>query len=164
MTPSETYALWSAIANCIIASITVVLFGVTLVSLRKDRRRMTKIEEAERRRFAENVYAWVEERSQTHLKIACRNGSNSAVYDVAVSLMDAGGNHVGSPYQIELMKPNEEREFAVETRDGLGVKGVSISFRDPSGVQWVRLATGQLEEVGTVSLHRRALTTGRGRP
>ena len=98
-----------AVANWTVAVANVVLFVIAFWSLRSDRRRLSKMEMADRQKYAENVYAWIEERSADTLTIACRNGGASTIYDVTIRVEDPTGKVLGDTYGIELMKPLEEK-------------------------------------------------------
>lgn len=138
---------WSAIADWIIAVANIVLFVLGFLTLRHDRHRIAKMEESARRRFAENVYVGIEERSAMSVTAFCRNGGNSAIYDVCVGLVGKKGIEIGPRYEMEIMKPLEERELRIENEHAIAVIGVAITFRDPAGIGWLRLHDGRLTEV-----------------
>ena len=77
-----------------------------------------------------------------------RNGSESAIYDVTVWLVDAKLEQVGDRYSIEIMKPHEERSCKVNVTD-IGSERLRLvfTFRDPAANCWRRNSEGFLEEV-----------------
>lgn len=143
---TETLQIWNNFANSVIAVANIILFTVGFLSLRNDRRRITKMEQSDRRKFADNVYAWIEERSENSTKVFCHNGGISIIYDVRVSTLDVSGAVIGDSYEIELMKPREERNFIMKHASGAQVGGLCLAFRDPSGVSWLRSGDGTLSE------------------
>jgi hypothetical protein len=138
----------SAIANCIVAVANVVLFVIGFRTLRHDRLRIARMEESERRRFSENVYVWIEERSAHSISVICRNGGNSAIYNVTVCAAANDGLELGDRYAIELMRPMEERMVTIPLREVTDVAGVTVRFRDPAGALWIRDVRGTLIELG----------------
>lgn len=137
---------WSAAADWVIAIANIVLFVLGFFTLRSDRVRIAKIEGNERRKIAEHVYGWIEERSGTAVRVGCRNGSQGAIYAVRVSLVDSDGLSLGDLYQIELMKPQEEKEFEIQEPRANSAAGVTVAFRDPAGQEWFRQYDGRLLE------------------
>ena len=141
----------SAIANIVMAMMNITLFGIGAIALRNDRRRLSAVEESERRRFADEVFAWIEEAGSGSALVQCRNGANSVIYDVRVALSGPDQGRVGKVYEIDLMKPLEERSLKVE---GAGVESavaVAVYFRDPAGHEWMRAPDGRIFDAGAAT-------------
>lgn len=142
-----TIDILSAIANCIAAIANVTLFIIGFRTLKNDRRRIEKMEEGDRKKYAEDMYAWIETRTLDRVEVFCRNGSKSAIYDVKIALTGREGNISSNIYEIELMKPLEEQQFYINKSSEDEASFVVIMFRDPAGITWQRDKTGKLVEI-----------------
>jgi len=137
----------STVAGWIVALANISLFIIGYRTLRNDRYRILKMENDDKKKYAENVYAWIEKRMKDRVEVFCRNGNNSAMYDVQVVLVDATGNYLSEIYKIELMKPLEELNFNISCSEEACKCNVIIMFRDSSGNLWKREQNGKLFEI-----------------
>ncbi len=142
----STFEVLSMVANWIAAIANVTLFILGYRTLRRDRQRILKIESAERQKYAEDMFVWIEKRTASNVEVFCKNGSASAMYDVRVLLVDQQGTKVSDVYQIDLMKPTEERSFEMSYAGSPECSAV-VQFRDVRGSMWVRNETGSLVEL-----------------
>jgi hypothetical protein len=137
----------SAIANWITTTANVTLFIIGFKTLQNDRRRIVQMEQADRQKYAEHVFAWIEERTSSSTNVFCRNGGTSVIYKLRIALVDQANRLSSGEYEIELMKPGEERNFTIQNDSGITSAGVQISFRDSGGISWHRESNGILHEV-----------------
>lgn len=145
----STFDVLSAIANWIAAIANVTLFIIAFRTLKNDRLRIEKMEEEGRKKYAEDIYAWIEKRMPDRVEVFTRNGSKSAMYDVRVALVDRDRKFMSEIYEIELMKPLEELNFYINKSPVAEDSLVIIMFRDSMGNTWQRDETGRLLEIST---------------
>lgn len=141
------FDILSALANCIAAIANVTLFIIAFRTLKNDRLRIERMEEDSRKKYAEDMYAWIEKRMPDRIEVFTRNGSKSAMYNVGVALVDRDGRGLSEIYEIELMKPLEELNFFINKPPTAEDSFVFIMFRDSMGNTWQRDETGRLMEV-----------------
>lgn len=156
---NSTFEILTTVANWIAAIANVTLFIIGFRTLRSDRQRIIKMELNDRQKYAENVYAWIEERKIDKVEVFCRNGSKSAIYEVKVALINNLGSLLSQVYEIELMKPLEELRFYINQVPNGDVCSVIVVFRDTSGIFWKRDGNGRLLEISnnTLNLHENNL-------
>jgi len=140
----------SAVAGWIVALANITLFVIGFLTLRNNQRRISKMENDDKKKYAENVYAWIERRMRNEVEVFCRNGNNSAIYDVQVVLVDEVGNDLSDIYKIELMKPEEERNCNITYIGEDSKCNVVTMFRDSLGTVWKREQNGKLLEIDNV--------------
>lgn len=139
----------STIANWVIAFANVTLFYIGYRTLRNDRKRIFLMEIADKKKFAENVFAWIEKRGEKSVEIVCRNGGSSVIYNVEIKTIDMNGNQQGDSYAIDLMKPFEEINFIVNHEKGVTITNTELCLVDPIGNKWIRDIHGILYQVSS---------------
>jgi len=162
------FDILSALANCIAAIANVTLFIIAFRTLKNDRLRIERMEEEGRKKYAEDMCAWIEKRMPDRIEVFTRNGSKSAMYNVRVALVDRDGKFLSEIYEIELMKPLEELNFFINKSPIAEDSLVFIMFRDSMGNTWQRDETGRLMEASTskqsiLQLSNKALSEGANR-
>jgi hypothetical protein len=143
-----------------IGTIGAVLVALGL-ALAEGRRR----EQANRRRQAESVTAWlddlviaveVSEGSPAPSGLVIQNGSNQLIYQVIANLVvTQGGGTVPRETGYQCRRfishvPPGRMDSMIDLRGGIGVMtrwGVELVFRDSAGRSWLRGVDGELKEL-----------------
>lgn len=160
----ETGVNWGDIATWVTGIATIALFIIGFIQIRNERisriKAEKKIETRDKRDQAERISSWfVKATHDNHGDwqwIAILNQSAQPIYNVIVSIVPLSqkGDKLASPKPhrvcIDVVPPGQGYTSVDAIQfghPGHSRAGVEIAFKDRSGSNWIRKATGELSEI-----------------
>lgn len=139
-----------------VGSLATALTLIWLV-LERDQLQKEKID-SEKRKQAAGASAWLTKKTFSHAShqiIILNNNSDSPIYSVVVSIVDARdqdakGEVTPEEFRriVDAVPPGQTYCFAPTGYGGMGFHpSIEIAFSDTNGIHWVRRGNGRLEEL-----------------
>jgi len=150
----DHFASLATILGSLATAATLIWLVLERDQLQKEKR------EGEKRKQAAGVSAWLSKKtfhagSLTRQIIVLNNNSDSPIYNLVVSIVDARdkdakGEETPDEFRrvIDATPPGQVFCFAPEGYNGMGFHpSVEIAFSDANGNYWVRRGNGQIESL-----------------